>query len=407
MTVTPRPPWTAVPYEIYTDPAIYAREQERIFGGRSWNYVGLEAEIPRRGDYKTTAVGDRPVIVARGDDGAIGVFENRCAHRGVALCSAGHGNAKTLQCPYHQWTYDLSGKLIGIPFRNGIGGRGGMPAAFEPREHGLTPLRVTTRNGVIFASYSGDVEPIEDYLGEKILPYFDRMFDGRELRVLGYWRQRIDCNWKLIVENIRDPYHATLLHVFLVTFGLNRADQPGKAILDAHGRHGAMMNERVEGREVSAEAKREMKSLLTDLKLEGPRLLDVVREFPGPATVVMQTIWPNIILQQQSNAVAIRQIVTTGSPDAFEFHWTVFGYAADDEEMTRRRVRLANLMGPSGLVSIDDTEVIELTQRGAAHFREAAGVIEMGGDGTGDVDYTVTEAPLRAFHKYYREVMGL
>jgi salicylate 5-hydroxylase large subunit len=103
----------------------------------------------------------------------------------------------------------------------------------------------------------------------------------------------------------------------------------------------------------------------------------------------------------------VRQIVTTGEPGAFEFHWTVFGYASDDEEMTQRRLRLANLMGPSGLVSIDDTEVIELTQKGAARFREAQGIIEMGGHDTGDVDYTVTEAPLRAFHKYYGEVMGL
>ncbi len=398
------PPWARIPYDIYSDPSIYEREQERIFRGRSWNYVGLEAEIPRHGDFKRTAVGDRPVVVTRDKDGSIGVFENRCAHRGVAFCYRTHGNAKALQCPYHQWTYDLRGNLIGIPFRKGFAGQGGLPDDFDPAEHSLTKLSVTTRNGVIFASYADDMEPIEAYLGE-ILPWFDRMFDGRELRVLGYWRQRIECNWKLIIENIRDPYHATLLHVFLVSFGLNRADQPGRVVFDAHGRHYAAMNERLD-RDATAEAKREMKSIM-DLRLEGPKLLDIVREFPGRETLVMQTIWPNIILQQQSNALAIRQVITTGDPGGFDFHWTVFGYATDDEAMTERRLRLANLMGPSGLVSIDDTEVVELTQKGTGPFGDAQGVIEMGGLTTGDEEHVITEGPLRAFHKYYREVMGL
>lgn len=399
------PPWARIPFDIYSDRAIYEREQERIFRGRSWNYVGLEAEIPAHGDFKVTAVGDRPVVVVRRKDGGIGVFENRCAHRGVEFCFKTFGNAKAFQCPYHQWTYDLSGHLVGVPFRKGLAGQGGMPAEFDPAEHGLTSLHVATRNGVIFASYAADMEPLESYLGEKIRPYFDRMFDGRELRVLGYWRQRIACNWKLIVENIRDPYHATLLHVFLVSFGLNRADQPGRVVVEGDGRHAAAMNERVE-RPITEEARREMASVM-DLKLEGPKLLDVVREFPGKETLVMQTIWPNIILQQQSNAVAVRQIVTTGEPEAFEFHWTVFGYATDDEAMTARRLRLANLMGPSGLVSIDDTEVVELTQRGLTHAPHVEGFIEMGGLGTGDEEHVITEGPLRAFHKYYRSVMEL
>jgi salicylate 5-hydroxylase large subunit len=406
MTVeaTCTPAWARIPYDIYSDRAIYEREQERIFRGRSWNYVGLEAEIAKHGDFKVTAVGDRPVVVTRDKDGGIGVFENRCAHRGVEFCFKKFGNAKALQCPYHQWTYDLRGNLIGVPFRKGLAGQGGMPEDFDPAAHGLTKLYVTTRNGVIFASYAAGMEPIEDYLGA-MLPWFDRMFDGRELRVLGYWRQRIECNWKLIVENIRDPYHATLLHVFLVSFGLNRADQPGRVLLDEHGRHAAAMNERVDC-EITDEARREMKSIM-NLKLEGPKLLDVVREFPGSETLVMQTIWPNIILQQQSNAVAIRQVVTTGEPGAFEFHWTVYGYASDDEAMTQRRLRLANLMGPSGLVSIDDTEVVELTQRGVERSAASEGFIEMGGLTTTGEDHVITEGPLRAFHKYYREVMGL
>lgn len=397
------PPWSSIPYDLYSDPAIYAREQERIFRGHAWNYVALEAEIPNVGDFKQTWVGDRPVVVARARDGEVSVVENVCAHRGVAFCSQPHGNTKTFQCPYHQWSYDLKGNLLGVPFRKGIKGEGGLPAEFDFKEHGLNKLFVTTHNGVIFASYDPTMESIEDYLGE-ILPYFDRMFDGRELRVLGYWRQRIRCNWKLMIENLRDPYHATLLHVFLVQLSLNRADQPSSAVVDRDGKHGAFTSRR--GGEIDPEATKEIAAASKSLTLQGKQMLEPVHEFPPPHTLVMQTLWPNVIMQQNLNALAVRQLVPRG-PTEFELHWTNFGYGTDDEAMIRRRTMQANLMGPSGLVSIDDSEVIEMAQRGVQRFPELSGVIEMGGLGIDSVEYTATEAPLRSMQKYYRKVMDL
>jgi salicylate 5-hydroxylase large subunit len=149
-----------------------------------------------------------------------------------------------------------------------------------------------------------------------------------------------------------------------------------------------------------------MRSLHEDLRLEDPRLLDPVREFPGPETVVMQTLWPNLIVQQQSNTLATRQLVTRG-PQAFDLHWTFFGYEDDDEAMRLRRLRQANLMGPAGLVSVDDGEVMELSHEGIAPYPEEAGVLEMGGRGTDDEDHMVTEAAIRAFYAHYREVMSL
>ncbi len=397
------PPITTIPYDLYCDPAIYEREQERIFRGHAWNYVGLEAEVPNPGDFKRTWLGDRPIIVVRGKTGEINVVENLCAHRGVSFCFQDHGNTKTFQCPYHQWSYDLTGKLIGIPFRNGIKGEGGLAAGFDMSEHGLTSLHVARRNGVIYASYDSAMESLEDYFNDNLY-YMDRMFDGRELRVLGYWRQRIACNWKLMVENLRDPYHATLLHVFLVAYSLNRADQPSSAKLDRDGKHGAFTSRR--GGEIDLEATKEIQAASKGFTLQGPQLLEPVKEFADADTLVMQSIWPNVILQQQLNALAIRQIVPRG-PNAFELHWTAFGYATDDEAMTRRRMMQANLVGPAGFVSVDDSEVIEMIQRGVVPYHTGEGVVEMGGVGTESCDYTVTEAPVRAFHTYYRKVMGL
>lgn len=392
-----------VPYHIYTDPQIYAREQERIFCGKSWNYVGLSTEIPNPGDFKRTVIGDKPVVVIRDQEAKANVVENRCAHRGVQFCQQPFGHANEFMCPYHQWTYNLKGDLIGVPFRRGVKRQGGMPADFDVAQHGLSKLKVHERHGVIFASFADDVEPFEQYLGESMLQLFDRVFDGRSLTVLGYSRQLIPANWKLMFENIKDPYHASLLHVFLVTFGLFRADNPSTVRMDRTGRHGALTSERGEQKKTADVA--EMKSFREQLTLAGPKLLEPVREFPEH-TVVMQTLWPNLIIQQQSNTLATRQLITRG-PGEFELFWTFFGYATDSEEMTLKRLRQANLMGPAGFVSIDDSEVMKFSQDGIAPHPGGAGVMEMGGRDWKDEDHMVTEGVIRAFYDYYRKVMEL
>jgi salicylate 5-hydroxylase large subunit len=236
-----------------------------------------------------------------------------------------------------------------------------------------------------------------------MLALFDRVFDGRELSVLGYSRQLTPANWKLMFENIKDPYHASLLHVFLVSFGLFRADQPSKVQMDATGRHGALISWR--GDQKKTEDNADMKSLIDNFKLQDSTLLEPVREF-SEYTVVMTTLWPNLIIQQQSNTLAMRQLITRG-PAAFELAWTYFGYADDDEDMIRRRLRQANLMGPAGFVSIDDSEVMKFSQAGVGPYPEGAGVMEMGGRDWKDEEHMVTESVIRAFYAYYRQVMEI
>jgi salicylate 5-hydroxylase large subunit len=393
-----------IPYWVYTDPELYREELARIFYGPVWCYAGLAAEVPQPGDFRRTTLGEVPVILTRDRQGALHVVVNRCAHRGVQLCHLPAGNATQLTCPYHQWSYALDGRLLGVPFKKGVRGQGGMPDDFTNREHGLQRLRVTERHGVVFASLSPDAPSFEDYLGTTNLGWFDRVFDGRALQVLGYQRQIVPANWKLMFENIKDPYHASLLHVFLVTFGLFRADNDSATQMDPSGRHSVLISSK--GEQQANEATAEMASFRADLELRDPRLLDPVREFPGKATVAMQTIWPNLIVQQQSNTLALRQLVPRG-PAAFELHWTFFGYDDDDETMTTRRLRQANLMGPSGFVSIDDSEVMVLAQRGAAAQQTGTALVEMGGRDTADTEHMVTEAAIRAFYDEYRRVMEL
>ncbi len=392
-----------VPYRIYSDPSIFEQEMMRIFEGESWSYVGLAAEIPEAGDYLVTMIGRRSVVITRGPDGAVHGFANRCAHRGVKLCRQHRGNARFFVCPYHQWSYDARGNLRGVPFIKGVKGKGGMPEDFDRASHDLPKLAVTERNGVIFASFA-EPPPFESYLGETNLRYFDRVFDGRQLSLLGYSRQLIPGNWKLMFENIKDPYHASLLHVFLVTFGLFRADQESQVQMDDTGGHALLISRR--GEQKKSDATSDIANLREDFVLSDKRLLDPVKEFPDDATVVMQTIWPNLIVQQQSNTLALRQI-RPRSPGAFELAWTFFGYADDDEAMTTRRLRQANLMSSAGLVSADDSEVIKLAQDGVDQYPDHVGVVQMGGRGTENENHMVTETAVRAFYTHYRRVMGL
>ncbi len=400
-----------IPYASYTDPALYARELERIFYGKHWSYVGLECEIPNNGDFKTTHVGERAVILVRDKTGAINVVENHCAHRGVRFCQQSHGNATEFVCPYHQWNYDLKGNLIGLPFRRGVkvveDGKmrinGGMPADFRLQDHGLTQLQVAVHNGLVFASFDAAVEPLEDYLGPSIMPWVNRIFNGRQLTLLGYSRQRIPGNWKLMQENIKDPYHPGLLHTWFVTFGLWRADQKSNMIMDEHHRHAVMVSSRNEGGKSSVTEG--VSSFKENMTLHDDRLLDVVAEpwWNGP-TVTMITLFPSLIIQQQVNSLSTRHIVPKGAGE-FDFVWTHFGFADDSEEMTRRRLRQANLFGPAGFVSADDGEVIELSQQGFSQHPQYQTVCALGGTDVAATDHMVTETLIRGMYRYWRGVM--
>lgn len=393
-----------VPYWVYSDPEIYAAELERIWYGPHWLYAGLEAEIPDEGDFKTTTLGERPVIVTRSGPEEISVVENRCAHRGVKFCQSRFGHAKDLTCPYHQWAYDLRGNLMGVPFRRGVKKQGGMPADFNTADHGLRKLRVEVVHGVIWATFSDETPPFRDYLGEKFWKHYTRVYDGRKLKILGYNRQHIPGNWKLMMENIKDPYHASLLHVFFVTFGLFRADQKSAVDIDETGRHGILISRK--GEQVTNEVTSDLKTFQSDLRLEDPRIMDVVQEFPGEDTVGMITIFPSVILQQQINSLTTRQIVPTGA-GGFDFHWTHWCYADDTPEMQLRRTRQANLFGPAGFVSADDGEVIEMSQQGFMHARDKSALVAMGGREIAPTDHMVTETAIRSMYRYWREVMGL
>jgi apoptosis-inducing factor 3 len=397
---------TRIPDWVYTDEFIYQREVEKIFHGRTWNYVALEDEVRNPGDFIRSNVGPTPVVVSRADDGSIHVFENRCVHRAAEFCRNLSGNTKEFVCPYHQWSYDLKGNLAGVPFRRGVNGAGGMPKDFKTSEHGLKRLKVTTHRGVVFASYCDEIEPLADYLGPEILAEFEATFDGRIPRVLGHYRHSLPGNWKLYHENLKDPYHATLLHTFLVTFGLLVAGNRSLMLADATGRHGVMASAKSEAGKVAADTKKEMRAYKEGMSLSDPRFMNFVDEFKSPWSVTMMTLWPNLIVQREMNTLGVRQIVPTG-PNEFIMKWTMFGFEGDDEEMTRHRLRQGNLMGPAGFLGLEDNEAIKFVQDGMISVPRGEHMVELdpGNDGTSET--LISEAAIRGMYRHWREVMEL
>jgi salicylate 5-hydroxylase large subunit len=230
------------------------------------------------------------------------------------------------------------------------------------------------------------------------------VFDGRKLRILGYNRQRIPGNWKLMQENIKDPYHPGLLHTWFITFGLWRADNRSELKMDDQFRHAAMISTRGQGGKAD-QVTNGVSSYKEKMTLHDDRFLDIVQEpwWNGP-TAVMTTLFPSVIIQQQVNSVSTRHIQPSGH-NSFDFVWTHFGFDDDTPDMTQRRLRQANLFGPAGFVSADDGEVIEFSQQGFEQKPYYRTMVELGGTEVGETDHMVTETLIRGMYRYWRRVM--
>ena len=397
---------TRVPYRVFQDTEIYAREQERLFRGPLWHFLCLAIEIPNGGDFRTTSVGDTPVIVSRDYDGEVYVFENRCAHRGALICldTAGKGR-KDFSCVYHAWTYDCRGNLKGVAFKDGIKGKGGMPETFRMEDHNPRKLRVAIINGLIFGSFSEDVPPIEEYLGPEIVARIGRVLRGKKPVVLGRYTQALPNNWKLYVENVKDSYHASILHLFFTTFELNRLSQKGAIIVDESGGHHVSYSAiDPEAAKSDDYAKQQLRSE-SEYKLADPSLLESFDDYGDGVTLQILSAFPTFVLQQIQNAIAVRQIVPRG-PDKTDLNWTYLGFEDDTPAQRLTRLKQANLVGPAGYISMEDGCVGGFVQRGIAGAADELAVLEMGGATAESSESRVTEASVRGFWKAYRARMG-
>jgi choline monooxygenase len=193
-----------LPATWYTEPAYFAREQERIFR-RSWQYVGLTEQVARPGDFFTARAGDVPIIVARDHQGELRGHINVCRHRGSQLVNVEQGNRATLQCGYHAWTYNLDGSLRAAP------GMRDEPE-FDTTCYALVPVQVAAWGPFIFANPDRHAPPLAATLGE--LP---AMVAATGLRLDAVRRKvrrtyDIAANWKVVLDNYLECYHCPVAH---------------------------------------------------------------------------------------------------------------------------------------------------------------------------------------------------
>ena len=299
------------PYAVFSDPDVYAAEMRRIFRGAVWHYLGLEAELPEPGDYRLIDVGDTPVIVLRTPDGGINALVNRCAHKGTMLLFEPFGRVDRLMCIYHNWSYDLEGCLKSVPFARGIDGKGGMPDSFDMAANGLDRLRVESLGGIIFGTFSDATPPLEAYIGERLMANYRRM-TSRPFKVLGYYSQYLDSNWKLYFENASDPYHATILHAWATRLKLNRFTMEGAIEMSEQGWHhlswSKMATDR-HGEVYETEAFRSGGGNFDEFGLHDASVIEQWDEFGDGITTAIQTAFPNFVLQQIHNTIATRYLV--------------------------------------------------------------------------------------------------
>lgn len=195
-----RPRDHTLPGRFYNDPELFALDMEAIFH-KQWLYVGCTCEVEQPGQYLTVSIGSSPIIVVRGNDGELRGFFNTCRHRGSRICDEEHGQAKSLVCPYHRWTYRLDGTLAYASW---------MPEDFDRAQHSLRPVQVRTLAGTIYVCLSDDPPDFAPY-AEAVAPLLAPHQLDRA-RVAYKDHMLVEGNWKLMMENSRECYHCATQH---------------------------------------------------------------------------------------------------------------------------------------------------------------------------------------------------
>ncbi len=224
--------------EIFVDAEVYRLEQERIFA-KQWLFIGHASQIPNSGDFFSSRMGEEAVVMVRGRDGDVNVFLNSCRHRGMKVCRYDEGTTQVFTCPYHGWSYGLSGALMGVPrLKDAYYGE------LERKDFGLLTARVQNHRGMIWATWDHTGPDFYEFMGDMIA-FHDSMLDASdgsddEVEVLpGVQKWLVPCNWKFPAENsIGDHYHGPS-HVSVEIVGIG----PGGRGTTRHGeglKHHAM-----------------------------------------------------------------------------------------------------------------------------------------------------------------------
>lgn len=324
--------YNEIPKAAFTRKDIYGEEVKRIFHGEEWHPVAHESELPEPGDFKTLRMAGIPLLVARDDAGEVRVFYNACSHRGNQLETAVMGNRSEFECPYHRWLFNTKGELVGCP-----NPREFVPG-FNKSDYPLAQPRFDSFYGLIFVTFSSRTEPLAEFIGGADNTLRELLGGDGRLKLLGYQKVRYDTNWKSYTDN--DGYHAPLLHQAFSMLNW----QGGKGRQFAVTKHGHICFE-------SALSVASGPTVLKDADLIAFKGQD-----PSVGSRIV-SLFPTFVSTKHLDVINLR-FASPIDEETTEVHYAYFAHQDDDAEMLRHRLRQSsNLLGPCGLISMEDASI--------------------------------------------------
>jgi fatty-acyl-CoA synthase len=348
---------------LYTDPAVFADEMERIWY-RTWVYVGHESEIPARGDYAVKNIGPQSVIMSRDRRGEVHLLLNRCSHRGNQLCEAARGNTGAIRCQYHGWTFGTDGALLGYPFRQGYG-------SDTPRSDlGLGRVtRVDSYRGFVFGSFVAEGPTLLEHLGAA-RDALDRVAGlsplGRVELTAGWLQHEVRANWKMLVENETDGYHPQFVHSSIFQVGESHVGE-------VYSEKSAATARDLGGGHTEHDLRPQFRHLDVPLGWFGttedrlPEYCRALREAHGDeaAREILVDGSPHIMIFPNLFIAEIQLFVIQPlTVDRTVQHVTPLQFAGAPELNRRLLHQVSGSVGPAGLLLADDSEMYERNQRG-------------------------------------------
>ena len=356
---------------IFSDQAIYEMELERIFA-RAWNFMCHESQIPNKGDYFLSFIGEESVICTRDKTGTLQVFINSCRHRGNAVCRAESGNARSFLCTYHGWTFGLDGKLIGVPGYKDL-----YHEDLKREEWGLISAgKVQSYKGFVFATMDAEAPDLEDYLGEVGKLGLDLVAEKGDVVVIeGVQKNQIGCNWKLAVDNLFDWYHVQISHASALMSGYMRGglsapkegDKPNPALAAGGGAnpmaHRVLLGDyghAISGPRITPELRAAMEAagpnpdpFMDEKWRDTPQAKEALGEV-GRDTRGHPNIFPNLWIASGGTQLSLR---LPKGPHSTEIWWfTLLDKNLTDQQRTTRMQRANHTFGPAGMLEQDDGE---------------------------------------------------
>ena len=398
---------------VYTSSEVFASEMDRLFS-HGWVFVAHESEVPEPGDYLTRRIGTQPVIVTRAKDGSVHVLSNRCTHRGNRICNLERGNASSFRCPYHGWTFAGDGRLAAVPMKQGYFDR------FERLREELAlsaAPRVDLYGGFVFASFSPIGKSLLEHLG-RATTAIDRLLalspTGSLKLTAGWMKHHQQCNWKMVMENNVDGYHALFTHqsVYDAVKPAKVSHQPAKVdvVVRDMGDGHAEIDYAAEYTKLDEEFVwfgRTTRSALGAYPAAmeaayGPEHTHKAFVVGPPHTLV----FPNLFLAEMN--IMMVEPVAPGETIAYTTPAFLDGAPDVNTKMLRRT---EGAMGPAGFLIADDGEIGRRNQLGLAAGQPEWVMLSRGfeseiSDDTGTVNPDKSaETPQRGFWRHWAAMM--